>query len=355
MKIQYPISILALLFLFDSCQKCELIDQTIDNPSPACAGIFYFNKTQSPFSDFNFFFNEFDKPIPEPFEYAQGPGPNLVPTAGDLIASNFSAFDSINGQYIFEYRYFDGSTPMIRFHHHDVETFTSTFSSPMSNFSSPVFINTELYAITAGQDNQFAFYEIVELNPLTGQVISVLTSGNFAANSPFDSHYMSSVSNGDDLIYFLSGTNLIEARVSTLTSRHIDIDPTYNVNDNPVIYYGLEYASSKNSLLAMVKLQDGVGAPITDLVTIDISIKPAIITSNFNIAASLPKGQDDQINPEFYSTTFDQCDNTYYITEIQPVSGNITTNLHEINLDKMEFKTQQIQDYMYGLELNSKK
>lgn len=64
------ISVVLLGLLANSCHKCEILDQTITHPPidtvATCEGVFYINQA-APGIDLNFFFNEFSKPIPDPF------------------------------------------------------------------------------------------------------------------------------------------------------------------------------------------------------------------------------------------------------------------------------------------------
>lgn len=172
-------AILVASLLSNSCDKCELLDQTITHPPvdtmAVCEGVFYINQA-GPSIDLSFFFNEFNKPIPEPFEYAQGPGPNPVSTLVYNIESNFSAFDSINQQYVFAYYYANGGPEELLFHHQDIATGVATFSSPMTTYAAPVFLNGFLYAIKAELVNTNVLYQIYQLDPLTGQQLGLMDS-----------------------------------------------------------------------------------------------------------------------------------------------------------------------------------
>ena len=160
---------------------------------------------------------------------------------------------------------------------------------------------------------------------------------------------MSSTSNGKDKIYFLSGTTLIEFNVENLVANEIDLDPTFHPIDNVVQFFGLEYKRDEGLLIAMKNRFDTVTPARTDLVSIEPAFSTATVTQLLDITGNLPAGQDGQINPEFYSTTFDQCDNTYYITEMQ---GNdpFTTNLFEIDLEGKILKPYLFDGYWYGLD-----
>ncbi len=71
------------------------------------------------------------------------------------------------------------------------------------------------------------------------------------------------------------------------------------------------------------------------IVFVTIKINPStILTTIFDIASKFPDIVDRQINTEFYSTTYDPCDNSYYISELHKTSMPLSTYLIEVNLDK---------------------
>ncbi|MBK6698417.1 MAG: hypothetical protein IPG55_00665 [Saprospiraceae bacterium] len=333
-----------------SCKKCELIEQTITNPDVPCEGTFYINRAE-PGVDLFFFFNEFTKPISNPLQYANGPGPNPVPTLTSNIISNFSAYDKINNQYIYEYIYDLATTPKIRFHHHNITTFTSTFSSPMSSFYSPVFHGGRLFAIQVDPGTSSVQYKILEINPLNGQELNTLDIKNIVVNSPLVGKYMSSISDGGNNIYFLSGTNLIEVKVSSGNSQHFDIDPSFSPTNNYLGYFGLEFKKDEGILIAMKRNLDLNAIPVTALVSINHG-STSVIKEILNITSQFPSTPDKTINTDNYSTTFDQCDNTYYITERE---NSTSTNLISIYLNRNTLKSQNLDFYWYGIEYMAKK
>lgn len=343
MKIKTLITIFTIWIFSNSCQKCILIEQTITDPVITCDGISYISKSIPGTTNINFSFNNFIKPIPDPFISTQQTGPHPIPTSIYNIRSNFSAYDSIKKRYIFEYTYVDNAFQIAHLHHYDVSSNKSTFFSQKDNFVSPVFSQANLYAIRLRVDNFVVNYEVIQIDPLTGAQISSVSTKSIAVKSPCTAASMSSVCNGGDLIYFLSGTNLIEANVSTKTSRYIDIDPSYS-STNSVIYHGLEYKRDEGLLLAMKNL-----IRLTTLVSIKINPTP-IVTTIFDIASNLPNPQDRQINTDLYSTTYDPCDNSYYISELQKTSVPLSTNLIEVNLDRKDMKFKEVVDYWYGWE-----
>lgn len=345
-------AILVASLLSNACNKCELIDQVITNPPvdtmATCEGVFYINQA-GPNIDLSFFFNEFNKPIPSPFEYAEGPGPNPVGTLVYNIESNFSAFDSTHQQYVFEYYYTNGGPVEVLFHHQDIATGVATFSSPMTVYSAPVFLNGFLYAIQTELVNTNVAYQILQLDPVTGQQLGLMDSGLLTPGSPFAETSMSSASNGVDLIYFLSGTTLMELNVENLVTKKIDLEPNFDPIDNLVQFYGLEYKRDEGLLIAMKNSTTNMTPTRTELVSILPAFNTATITKLFDVSANLPAGQDGFINQEFYSTTIDPCDNTYYLTEMQDVDP-FTTNLFQIDLDELMMKSQTLAEYWYGIE-----
>ena len=344
MKIKSLPLVLIIWFLSNSCQKCILIEQTITGPVITCAEKSYINKSIPNTPTIYFSFNEFIKPIPDPFNITQLTGPHPIPTAITNIRSNFSAYDSIKKRYVFEYTYIDNAFQIAHIHHYDVNTNISTFFSQKDNFVSPVFSQGNLYAIRVRVDNFVVNYEVIQIDPLTGAQISSVSTKTITVKSPCTAATMSSVCNGGDLIYFLSGTNLIEVNVSTKTSRYIDIDPSFNATNNNVIYLGLEYKRDEGLLLALKNINR-----VSTLVSIKINPTP-VLTTIFDIASKFPDIGDRQINPEFYSTTYDPCDNSYYISELHKISAPLSTYLIEVNLDRKEMKFKEVAEYFYGWE-----
>ena len=141
---------------------------------------------------------------------------------------------------------------------------------------------------------------------------------------------------------------MVAAKLPSSSSQQYNVDPTFDPIDNPIAYFGLEIRVNGGLFLAMKNGKDINGNPETTLVYLDALVNPPTVDEAFNISANLPPGQDDRINPEFYSTTFDQCDDTYYITEFQDGGA---TNLTEIGLGTGLLKSRTIANYWHGIEL----
>lgn len=334
-----------LLLYLPGCNKCELLEQVVTPPVKTCGGKFYVNKAE-PGVDLVFSLHEFPKPVPEPFASIAKAGPLGVPAMLFNTKSNFSAYDSTGQLYVYEHYYGTGA----QFFSFDAASGTPTHTPGPQIGVCPVFHKGRLYNIYSesfgGND---WFYSINEINPVTGQDGVGLTGNTITSDIPLFQEYMSSVSTGGDLIYFISITNLIEYRVSNNTTRHMDIDPSYHPIDNPVIYFGLEYKRDEGLLLAMRNKPNSSGGSDTELVSINVSSTGAVVTGIFDISANMPTGQVKTVNNEFYSSTFDQCDNIYFVTSMIG-SEILNTNFIEINLSKNELKLQVLNDYWYGLE-----
>jgi hypothetical protein len=333
----------ALILSLLSCEK--------DNP-PAkhCRGTFYALKA-SPGVEMVFNLHEFAKPLPEPFVSVSVAGPFSLPTELFNIRSNFSAYDSTDRRYVYLHHFGFGA----EFFSMEVESGTPTRTLEGRIDMCPVFHGKptlrRLYSIFIEQLSATNWlYNIVDIDPVTGQANFVIGGDDVTTNSPMSAEAMSAVSTDGDLFYFLSGTNLIEANPVANTFRYIDIDPTFNSIDNFVQYFGLEYKRDEDLLLAMKNSTNfTTGALTTSLVSIRVTTGAPVLTTLFDISAALPAGTDRFVNPEFYSSTFDPCDNTYYATTMQGMEV-INTRVIEINLPKNEMKQRVLDGYWYGME-----
>lgn len=333
-----------LLITLPSCQKCDIIEQVITPPPVRCGGTFYALKAESGI-DLAFTLHEFAKPVPEPFASVSKAGPFGVPAMSFFnIRSNFSAYDSTGSRYVYLHEYGTGD----QFFSFDLGPGLPTLTPGPRIDVCPVFHKGRLHSIYSEQLSATEWlYSINEINPVTGLDGVGLQGGNATTNSPLSPEYMSAVSTGGELFYFLSGTNLIEVNLNaaTITTRHIDIDPSYHPINNIVQYFGLEYKRDEVVLIAMKNAIGGSGTVQTTLVSIDVS---GVVTTLFDISAGLPVETGGSVNPEFYSTTFDPCDNTYYITFLRP-GPSPKTSFIEVNLEKNEMKHRTLEGYWYGL------
>lgn len=86
------------------------------------------------------------------------------------------------------------------------------------------------------------------------------------------------------------------------------------------------------------------------LVSITITPSGAQSTHAYDISSHLPSGHAPRINADQYSTAFDPCDTTYYITELNSFKP-LTTNFIEVAVNRQTLASQVTQGYWLGLEV----
>lgn len=339
---------LLLLLSLPSCFKCETIEQVITPPTPFCPGKFYLNQADA-FAEVRFNLRELAKPIPEPFASTSLEGPVNIPASLLGIRSNYSAFDSLNQRYVYEYVFNSGGVPRIHLYQHHLPSKSSSISTPMNSYVSPVFLNGKMYAIKVFESSTGQFFEIVEVNPLNGQQVQIIVSQNISVNSSFLPENMSSCTDGKDQVFFLSGTNVITLRHSTKTAVHTDIDPSFNPRSNNVLYFGLEYQRSSQRLLALRNTFAQTGSK-----TEVVGFKPGTsmpISMLFDLSSALTEATGKVINTDFYASTFDPCEETYYLTTLKSANGlALTTNLMALALPQNKLQVYALDQYWYGIE-----
>lgn len=157
----------------------------------------------------------------------------------------------MNQQYVFVYYYTNGGPVEVLHHHQSIATGVATFSASIENYAAPVFLNGALYAIQTEQVDTSVLYQIFQWDPVTGQQLGLMDSRFITTSSPFTEETMSSTSNGSDLIYFLSGTTLIELNVDNLVAKQVDLEPGFDPIDNLVQFFGLEFKRDEGLVIAM--------------------------------------------------------------------------------------------------------
>ncbi|MDB4285836.1 hypothetical protein N9933_00880 [bacterium] len=340
-----------LLFVFlQSCETCEFTEITESVTPVTCDGTFFAMRinTNTTGKIAGYFFDSLSKSIPTPFSSGQLEEFPQTIFSNDHFPSDFSAFDPVHKTYAFATQYENfGSRPLFVA---DLAPYDAGLRIAQSSFAAPVFLNGKLYAIQAGGEPPRIQYTVVEIDLQTGMTTS-LFSEMVTANSLFMNQAMTSASNHSDEIYFLSATNLITYTPGTSTATYTDIDVSHNVN-NQVIYYGLEYQQSEKQLLAIKGiLQSPV--PVSELVSISLDGTQQV-TPIIDIQKNLGSENDGEISPEFYSTTFSQCDDVYYISElveIEPAGGILESFIIEVDLEEMTLRENRVEGYYYGLEV----
>ena len=153
---------------------------------------------------------------------------------------------------------------------------------------------------------------------------------------------MSSVADGNGMVYFLSGSNLIVFNANTSIAQHIELVPEFDFTNNNQIFYGLEMRNNGN-LLAIRNRDNDMGEGI-ELVEIDVNNPTENPTVVFDFMAN---GIDP--NSEYYATTYDGCDDTYYLTSRSNENFELT-NFYEINLTLGSSQKESFDTYLMGIE-----
>ncbi len=212
--------------------------------------------------------------------------------------------------------------------------------------SAPVQLNTSSYVIEVanfgytdqGIENHF---EIKPFNINDGAIGAALPidqlDRTFDNNSFFNVESMSSATNEIDSLYFLSGTNLVTVNTLNNTATHIDLYPPFTYS-NFVRFFGLEYSEN----LGLIAIMDDSNAGTQYVVKIDP------LSGNQTNLVIL----SENINSEFYSTTYRECDKTYFLTSLKHDNNLVETLYFEFNLATNTLENSQIfQDYAFGIQL----
>ena len=251
--------------------------------------------------------------------------------------SNYDAYNAANETYFIEF------PEQQRLFKYDINTQTRQEFTVAGFYSAPVFNNGNLYAITIdnfGYATDPANFSIEIINQNDGSLTTSTTS-SFPLISIFNWESMSSATDNNGMIYFVSGTNLISFNNSSSVASHTELVPTFDLFDNNQLFYGLELRNNGNLLAIRERNDDLVTSH--ELVEIDSSNPSAAPIVIFDFMAN-----GIEPNSEFYSTTYDSCDDTYYVTTI---NGDFnTTDFYEIDLVSSTVKTENFNFYLMGIE-----
>lgn len=324
--------------------NCKCVGQPVNN----CTGILYTSRATVENNNISGWFFDSAQKIPgSPFTFnniEEKMNGFLDPNGG--VIADFSAFDRINGNYVFAYQYYSGTPVPLYFA--ETEPFNASYLLQEPPYAAPVFLNRTLYAIDVQFEAPNAAYTIYEIDQSTG-VPTALFADNLLVNSPLINPAISSASDQSGIVYFLCATNLMAYDPVANSLTYVDIDPGYEA-DNQVVYSGLEYQQDENRLLA---IRSKLNSPetIAELVSISTDGNYQVNTV-FDIKNNLGPDNDGQIEFAYHSTTFSQCDNTYYIAEIKELEADpVESFLIEINLNNNTLRETLFPDYLYGLEL----
>lgn len=183
-----------------------------------------------------------------------------------------------------------------------------------------------------------ASFEIREFSPLNGNIGNALpisaNEKSFVNNSSFHQEIISSASNGTGELYFIGATNLIIVNTNSNTATHVDLYPSFTW-DNWMTFQGLEYSESLGLLATRRNSTNQF-----DIVQIDPQ------SGTFTELVTIP----GNLNTEFYSTTYNECTKTFYLTTLK--TSDWSADYYEINLNNNSISnTQNFSNYTYGLEV----
>ena len=250
--------------------------------------------------------------------------------------SNYDAYNKVDNTYFIEFPFEQ------RLYKYDISAQTRQEFSVAGFYAAPVFANGNLLTITIdnfGYASNPASYSIETINQNDGSLTTLATNA-FPLQSYFNWESMSSVTDSNGNVYFVSGSNLIIFNTTTTTTQHLELVPGFDFGTNNQIFYGLEIRNNGN-LLAIRDRDNDQGEGL-ELVEIDINnlLENPTVVFDFMANGIVP-------NSEFYSTTYDACDDTYYITSRKDAS---TTDFYEIDLQAGTFQTENFPYYLMGIE-----
>jgi len=250
--------------------------------------------------------------------------------------SNYDAYNKVDNTYFIEFPFEQ------RLYKYDINTQTRQEFTVVGFYAAPVFANGNLLTITIdnfGYASNPASYSIETINQNDGSLTNI-TTDSFALQSQFNWESMSSARDNNSNIYFISGTNLISYNINTSAAMHTELTPSFDVATNFQTFFGLEVRDNGN--LLAIRERDDVNGVGLELVEINVNNLSAIPTVVFDFTAN-----SISLNSEFYSTTYDACDDTFYITSRKDAS---TTDFYEIDLQVGTFQTENFPFYLMGIE-----
>lgn len=330
------ISFFTSIIIF-SCNSDEIICNPIETQS-CNTGLLIMTSDGAPGATTIFTLDSIQKPVSIPLAFQNIQQNQQDDTQFDVFTrpSNYDAYNPATNQYFIEF-------PLQqRLYKYDIATQSRQELIVAGFYSAPVFNNGVLYTITIdnfGYATDPANYSIESINQNDGSLTNLISS-SFPLISRFDWESMSSATDRNGNVYFVSGTNLISFNTTSTVANHIELVPTFDSFDNFQQFYGLELRNNGN-LLAIRSRNDNL---VTSLELVEIDINNPTSTPNI-IFDFMAMGMT--LNPEFYSTTYDACDDTYYVTSR---SGANSTDFYEINLSATTVKSDDFPFYLMGVQ-----
>lgn len=343
MRNIYLISFIILIF-FLSCEDCGCIEEDFMPVNNCNSNLLIMRSEAVTGADQTFFLDSIQKPVNTPLIFnniqnevqASFFGPSTRP-------SNYDAYNPINNTYFIEFPI------QQRLFKYNIDTQTRSEFIVSGFYAAPIFHDGILYAIEVDASNwgfatDPAIYEIKTINQDNGSVTSI-TTGTFPLITNFNWESMSSAKDNNGNLYFVSYTNLVAFNTTSNTVSHTELVPDFDPIDNNQRFYGLEFRN--NGKLIAIRYRDdmfGEGLELVELDVNNLSESPTVIYDFMSNGIEL--------NPEYYSSSYDPCDDKYYITS-QDVNNTTATNFYEIDLVNSTYKTENFSFYLMGVGIKN--
>lgn len=320
------------VLVFISCEDCEVIELT-ESVTTCENNILLIRQAIDDDGVSNSYFDSIPVPLQLPVNYQNirfDANESLFPEF--VKPANYDAYNPTTQQYFIEY-----PQQQILFKY-DVSTGTrDQFVAGL--YAAPIVYNNTLYALqfeetTDGFPGTTVNYNIVSIDQNTGG-LSTVFSGSFIRESPFNIESLSSAKDDGGNIYFLGFSNLLKYDVDSSTSEYFELTPEWDNIDNRTRFSGLEYRNNGN----LVAIKRFSNTSIDETVLTEFST-----TDPTNTQEDLINLEEVQINfnPEFYSTTYEKCDDSYYMTYRD-------SHIFSVNLENLSVTGDVNQPYLLGL------
>lgn len=330
--------IIVITIILQSCSQKDCSDLNESTISSCNNGLLIMKSDNDP-AVLNFTLDSIQKPVGFPLTF-QNIETDIQPGFFGAFTrpSNYDAYDVVNNQYYIEF-------PLEqRIYKYDIASQTRQELIVAGFYSAPIFDNGNLFTLAIdnfGYANDPANYTIETINTSDGS-LTTLSANSFPLISPFDWESMSSASDNNGNIYFISGTNLIIYNTNTIATQHIQLVPNFDFNTNFQQFFGLEMRNNGNLLALRERDNDqDEGLELVEI-TINNPTETPIVVFNF-----MTNGIE--LNSEFYSTTYSACDDTYYITSRNSTNAN-TSDFYKIDLSTSTIETENFPYYLMGVE-----
>jgi len=331
--------IIFLIFSIQSCSTKDCIELEDNVPTQTICENGLLIMRSEDIGQPLFSLDSISKPVTKPLNFQNIRQDAQDDMQFDVITrpSNYDAYDAVNQMYYIEF-------PLEqRLYKYNIQTQTRQEFTVAGFYSAPVFNNGNLYAITIdnnGYATNPANYTIESINTNDGS-LTALATNSFPLQSYFNWESMSSASNGNGMLYFVSGSHLISYDTVSTSTQYTDLVPGFDFTTNFQIFFGLELRDNGNLLAIRERDNDqGEGIELVEINISNFSQNPTVV---FDFTAN-----GIEPNSEFYSTTYDACDDNYYVTSLN--SDFTTTDFYQIDLSTGTVLSENHSFYLMGIE-----